>query len=268
FNDLEKELKEPTDKRMFAIAEAIKRGYSIDKIHSLTKVNPWFLYKMENIVEIEEKLRKYTIKNIPVSLMKEAKQKGFSDKQIAILTDSTEPNVRRRRKKMGVIPYVKQIDTLAAEYPAKTNYLYLTYNGCCDDLTFKEKKQVVVLGGGAYRIGSSVEFDWCCVNSMITLGKLNYKTIMINYNPETVSTDYDICDKLYFDELTFERILDICEKENPMGVIISMGGQIPNNLAMPLHNAGVPILGTSPINIDRAENRHTFSQLLDTLNID
>ena len=268
FNDLEKELKKPTDKRMFAIVEAIKKGYSIDKIHSLTKVNPWFLYKMENIVEIEEKLRKYTIKNIPVSLMKEAKQKGFSDKQIAILTDSTEPNIRSRRKKMGVIPYVKQIDTLAAEYPAKTNYLYLTYNGCCDDLTFKEKKQVVVLGGGAYRIGSSVEFDWCCVNSVITLDNVNYKTIMINYNPETVSTDYDICDKLYFDELTFERVLDICEKENPMGVIISMGGQIPNNLAMPLHNAGVPILGTSPINIDRAENRHTFSQLLDTLNID
>jgi len=268
FTDLEKELKEPTDKRMFAIAEAIKKGYSIDKIHSLTKVNPWFLYKMENMVEIEEKLRKYTIKNIPVSLMKEAKQKGFSDKQIAILTESTEPNIRSSRKKMGVVPYVKQIDTLAAEYPAKTNYLYLTYNGCCDDLTFKEKKQVVVLGGGAYRIGSSVEFDWCCVNSMITLGKLNYKTIMINYNPETVSTDYDICDKLYFDELTFERVLDICEKENPMGVIVSMGGQIPNNFAMPLHNAGIPILGTFPTNIDRAENRHTFSQLLDTLNVD
>ena len=268
FHNLEKELKEPTDKRMFAIAEAIKRGYSIDKIHFLTKVNPWFLYKMENIVEIEKKLRKYTIKNIPVSLMKEAKQKGFSDKQIAIITESTEPNIRSRRKKMGVIPYVKQIDTLAAEYPAKTNYLYLTYNGCCDDLTFKEKKQVVVLGGGAYRIGSSVEFDWCCVNSVMTLGNLKYKTIMINYNPETVSTDYDICDKLYFDELTFERVLDIFEKENPLGVIVSMGGQIPNNLAMPLHNAGVSILGTSPLNIDRAENRHTFSQLLDTLNID
>ncbi|MCJ2533863.1 MAG: carbamoyl-phosphate synthase (glutamine-hydrolyzing) large subunit, partial [Candidatus Thermoplasmatota archaeon] len=268
FNDLEKELKEPTDKRMFAIAEAIKKGYSIDKIHSLTKVNPWFLYKIKNIVELEKKLKLYKFQNLPSTLLKEAKQKGFSDKQIAILTDSTEPNVRRRRKKMGVIPYVKQIDTLAAEYPAKTNYLYLTYNGCCDDLTFKEKKQVVVLGGGAYRIGSSVEFDWCCVNSMITLGKLNYKTIMINYNPETVSTDYDICDKLYFDELTFERILDICEKENPMGVIVSMGGQIPNNFAMPLYNAGIPIFGTSPINIDRAENRHTFSQLLDTLNID
>jgi carbamoyl-phosphate synthase large subunit len=268
FHDLEKELKEPTDKRMFAITEAIKRGYSIDKIHRLTRVNPWFLYKIENIVEIEKKLRKYTLKNIPVSLMKEAKQKGFSDKQIAILTESTERDVRKRRKKMGVIPYVKQIDTLAAEYPAKTNYLYLTYNGCCDDLTFKENRQVVVLGGGAYRIGSSVEFDWCCVNSVITLDNLNYKTIMINYNPETVSTDYDICGKLYFDELTFERVLDICEKENPMGVIVSMGGQIPNNLAIPLHNTGVSILGTSPLNIDRAENRHTFSQLLDTLDID
>ena len=268
FNDLEKELKEPTDKRMFAIAEAIKRGYSIDKIHRLTRVNPWFLYKIENIVELEKKLRKYTIKKLPISLMKEAKQKGFSDKQIAILTDSTELEVRKRRKKIGVIPYVKQIDTLAAEYPAKTNYLYLTYNGCCDDLTFKEKKQVVVLGGGAYRIGSSVEFDWCCVNSVITLDNLNYKTIMINYNPETVSTDYDICGKLYFDELTFERVLDICEKEKPIGVIVSMGGQIPNNLAIPLHNAGIPILGTSPLNIDRAENRHTFSQLLDTLDID
>jgi len=268
FNDLEKELKEPTDKRMFAIAEAIERGYSIDKIHRLTRVNPWFLYKIENIVELEKKLRKYTIKKLPISLMKEAKQKGFSDKQIAILTDSTELEVRKRRKKIGVIPYVKQIDTLAAEYPAKTNYLYLTYNGCCDDLTFKEKKQVVVLGGGAYRIGSSVEFDWCCVNSVITLGNLKYKTIMINYNPETVSTDYDICGKLYFDELTFERVLDICEKEKPIGVIVSMGGQIPNNLAIPLHNAGIPILGTSPLNIDRAENRHTFSQLLDTLDID
>lgn len=268
FNDLEKELKEPTDKRMFAIAEAIKRGYSIDKIHRLTRVNPWFLYKIENIVELEKKLRKHALKKLPISLMKEAKQKGFSDKQIAILTDSTELEVRKRRKKIGVIPYVKQIDTLAAEYPAKTNYLYLTYNGCCDDLTFKEKKQVVVLGGGAYRIGSSVEFDWCCVNSVITLDNLNYKTIMINYNPETVSTDYDICGKLYFDELTFERVLDICEKEKPIGVIVSMGGQIPNNLAIPLHNAGIPILGTSPLNIDRAENRHTFSQLLDTLDID
>ncbi len=268
FNNLEKELKEPTDKRMFAIAEAIKRGYSVDKIYNLSKVNSWFLYKMRNIVEIEESLRQYRLKNLPVPLLKEAKQKGFSDLQIAMLTNSTELGVRKRRKKLGIVPYVKQIDTLAAEYPAKTNYLYLTYNGCKDDVTFKEKKQVIVLGSGAYRIGSSVEFDWCCVNSVITLRNLNYRTIMINYNPETVSTDYDICDKLYFDELTFERVLDICEKENPLGAIVSMGGQIPNTLALPLHNAGVPILGTSPLNIDNAEDRHKFSQLLDKLEVD
>ncbi len=268
FNNLEKELKEPTDKRMFAIAEAIKRGYSVDKIYNFSKVNSWFLYKMRNIVEIEESLRQYGLENLPVSLLKEAKQKGFSDLQIAMLTNSTELGVRKRRKKLGIVPYVKQIDTLAAEYPAKTNYLYLTYNGCKDDVTFKEKKQVIVLGSGAYRIGSSVEFDWCCVNSVITLRNLNYRTIMINYNPETVSTDYDICDKLYFDELTFERVLDICEKENPLGAIVSMGGQIPNTLALPLHNAGVPILGTSPLNIDNAEDRHKFSQLLDKLEVD
>ena len=268
FNNLEKELKEPTDKRMFAIAEAIKRGYSIDKIYNLSKVNSWFMYKMSNIVEMEESLRQYRLKNLPVPLIKEAKQKGFSDLQIAMLTNSTELGVRKRRKKLDIVPYVKQIDTLAAEYPAKTNYLYLTYNGCKDDVTFKEKKQVIVLGSGAYRIGSSVEFDWCCVNSVITLRNLNYRTIMINYNPETVSTDYDICDKLYFDELTFERVLDICEKENPLGAIVSMGGQIPNTLALPLHNAGVPILGTSPLNIDNAEDRHKFSQLLDKLEVD
>ncbi|MCK4333109.1 MAG: carbamoyl-phosphate synthase (glutamine-hydrolyzing) large subunit, partial [Thermoplasmatales archaeon] len=268
FNNLEKELKEPTDKRMFAIAEAIKRGYSVDKIYNLSRVNSWFLYKMRNIVEMEESLRQYRLKNLSVPLLKEAKQKGFSDLQIAMLTNSTELGVRKRRKKLGIVPYVKQIDTLAAEYPAKTNYLYLTYNGCKDDVTFKEKKQVIVLGSGAYRIGSSVEFDWCCVNSVITLRNLNYRTIMINYNPETVSTDYDICDKLYFDELTFERVLDICEKENPLGAIVSMGGQIPNTLALPLHNAGVPILGTSPLNIDNAEDRHKFSQLLDKLEVD
>ncbi|UCD14464.1 MAG: carbamoyl-phosphate synthase (glutamine-hydrolyzing) large subunit [Thermoplasmatales archaeon] len=268
FNDLEKELKEPTDKRMFAIAEAIRRGYSIDKINQLCKVDPWFLYKMRNIVNIEGSLKRYSLKNIPLSLFKEAKQKGFSDLQIASLTESTEPEVRARRKELGITPYVKQIDTLAAEYPAKTNYLYLSYNGCNDDLAFKEKKQVIVLGGGAYRIGSSVEFDWCCVNSVITLRNLNYKTIMINYNPETVSTDYDICDKLYFDELTFERVLDICEKENPLGVIVSMGGQIPNTLALLLHKTGISILGTSPLDIDNAEDRHRFSKLLDKLEVD
>ena len=266
--DIEKELKEPTDKRMFAIAEAIKKGYSIEKINKLSKVDKWFLYKIKNIVELEEKLSKCEIGNLPDCLLKEAKQKGFSDGQVAVLTGSNELKVREKRKKADIIPCVKQIDTLAAEYPAKTNYLYLTYNGNKDDLDFKEKNQVVVLGGGAYRIGSSVEFDWCCVNSILTLRNLNYNTIMINCNPETVSTDYDICDKLYFEELNFERVLDICEKENPLGVIISMGGQIPNNLALPLESAGVSILGTPTVSIDRAEDRHKFSQLLDELNVD
>lgn len=268
FNNLDMEIREPTDRRMFAIVEAIKKGYSIDKIYKLSKINPWFLYKMKNIVLIEEKLKRYKLKKLPPILLREAKQKGFSDAQIGILTKSSEMEVRGVRKNLGIIPCVKQIDTLAAEYPAKTNYLYLTYNACEDDLDFKEKNQIVVLGGGAYRIGSSVEFDWCCVNSVITLKDLNYSTIMINCNPETVSTDYDICDKLYFDELSFEKILDIYEKEKPLGIIISMGGQIPNNLALPLHKAGIFILGTSPRAIDQAEDRHKFSGLLDTLGID
>ncbi|MEA1912448.1 MAG: carbamoyl-phosphate synthase (glutamine-hydrolyzing) large subunit [candidate division WOR-3 bacterium] len=267
FNDLERELKEPTDKRVFAIAEAIRRGHSIDKIYELTKVDPWFLYKMRNIIELEKKLRSYKLKDLPEFLLKEAKQKGFSDLQIAILTRESELAVRKRRKEMGIIPCVKQIDTLAAEYPAETNYLYLTYNGFEDDIDYKEKNQVVVLGSGAYRIGSSVEFDWCGVNAVRTLRDLNYRAIMINYNPETVSTDYDICDKLYFDEITFERVLDIYEKERPSGIIVSMGGQIANNLALPLHKVGVPILGTSPISIDKAEDRHKFSQLLDKLEV-
>jgi len=268
FKDLNTELKEPTDKRMFAIVEAIKRGYSIERIYQLSKVDPWFLYKMRNIVEIERKLQQYQIKELPENLLKEAKQKGFSDIQIAMFTQTDELAVREKRKKLGIVPCVKQIDTLAAEYPAKTNYLYLTYNGCKDDFNFKDKKQVIVLGGGAYKIGSSVEFDWCCVNSVKTLKDLKYNTIMVNYNPETVSTDYDICDKLYFDELTFERVWDIYEKENPLGIIISMGGQIPNNLALKFHKMGVKILGTNPVNIDIAEDRHKFSQLLDNLNID
>lgn len=267
-DDLEKELKEPTDKRMFAIAEALKRGYSIDTLYHLSHVDPWFLHKIENIVDMEKKLRRYRLENLPISLLKEAKEKGFSDLQIAGIVGCGEQEVRKVRKQNSIVPFVKQIDTLAAEYPAKTNYLYLTYNGSKDDLDFKERGQVIVLGGGAYRIGSSVEFDWCCVNSIVTLRKLNHRTIMINCNPETVSTDYDICDKLYFEELTLERVLDICEKESPLGVIISMGGQIPNNLALPLHRYGVPVLGTSALSIDRAENRHTFSRLLDELGID
>jgi len=268
FNNLEKELKEPTDKRIFAVFEAIKQGISIDKIYQLSGIDPWFLYKIKNIVEIEKKVDGCKLENLSPALFREAKQKGFSDQQIGKLTKSNETNVRKKRKKLGIIPYVKQIDTLAAEYPAKTNYLYLTYNACCDDLDFREKNQVIVIGGGAYRIGSSVEFDWCCVNSVATLRKIKYDTILINCNPETVSTDYDICDKLYFDELTFERVMDICEKESTKGVIVSMGGQIPNNLALSLYNSGVPILGTSPLDIDRAEDRHKFSQLLDKLEVD
>jgi len=268
FDNLEKELKYPTDKRLFAIAEAIRKGYSVEWIHELSKVNPWFLHKLKNIIELEKKLKKHGLKNLPDSLLKQAKQKGFSDQQIAILTKSDELSIRKKRTKKGIVPYVKQIDTLAAEYPAKTNYLYLTYNGSEDDIEFKSKNQVVVLGGGAYRIGSSVEFDWCCVSAVATLRNLKYKTILINCNPETVSTDYDICDKLFFDELTFERVLDICEKENPIGVIVSMGGQIPNNLALPLNNSGVKILGTKPSDIDHAEDRHKFSKLLDDLDVD
>ncbi len=268
FSNIDSELREPTDRRMFAVAQALKNGYSVENISKLSKINPWFLNKMKNIVDLEKKLKRYKLNDLPEELLKDAKQNGFSDKQLAIILMNTEMSVRNKRKQLDIIPWVKQIDTLAAEFPAKTNYLYMTYNANSHDLEFKEKDQVIVLGGGAYRIGSSVEFDWCCVNSVTALRKLNYTTIMINCNPETVSTDYDICDKLYFEELTFERVLDICDNEQPLGLIISMGGQIPNNLALPLHNNGVAILGTTPIDIDRAENRHIFSKLLDELGVD
>ena len=268
FENLEKELKSPTDKRMFAIARAIEGGYSLAEIYRLSGVNPWFLHKIKNIITTKEKLEQLSCSELSPSLLQEAKKQGFSDNQIALLTGSDELTIRRKRKELGIIPYVKQIDTLAAEYPAKTNYLYLTYHGQEDDLTFQEKNQVIVLGGGPYRVGSSVEFDWCCVNAVKTLKKLNYSTIMINYNPETVSTDYDICDKLYFEELTLERILDIYEKERPLGIIISMGGQIPNNLALRFSQANIKVLGTDPLNIDTAEDRHKFSSLLDKLQID
>ncbi len=268
FPDLEKELSQPTDKRIMAIAEAIHQGFSLDRIHQLTKVDNWFLSKIRNIVEIKQRLDEQTMGVLPADLLREAKQKGFSDRQIATSIGSSEKEVREKRLAMGIIPCVKQIDTLAAEYPAKTNYLYLTYNGYEDDPVFTGAKQVIVLGSGPYRIGSSVEFDWCCVNAVRTLRQLAFGTIMINYNPETVSTDYDTCDKLYFEELSLERVLDIADKEKPLGVIVSVGGQIPNNLAMPLYHAGLAILGTSPRDIDRAENRHKFSQLLDELGID
>jgi len=268
FEDLEKELKSPTDKRMFAIARAIEDGYPLAEIYRLSGVNPWFLHKIKNIITTKEKLEQLSCSELSPFLLQETKKQGFSDYQIALLTGSDELTIRRKRKELGIIPYVKQIDTLAAEYPAKTNYLYLTYHGQEEDLTFQEKNQVIVLGGGPYRVGSSVEFDWCCVNAVKTLKKLNYSTIMINYNPETVSTDYDICDKLYFEELTLERILDIYEKERPLGIIISMGGQIPNNLALRFSQANIKVLGTAPLNIDTAEDRHKFSSLLDKLQID
>lgn len=273
FNNLDKELSEPTDKRIFAIAEALRQGYSIDKIHQLTKITKWFLYKMKNIVESEQKLRNLRgSKNLEGCLteeiMREAKQNGFSDLQIAQLVNSDEMTVRNYRKSLGVLPVVKQIDTMAAEFPAQTNYLYLTYHGVEDDIQLGEKDQIVVLGSGPYRIGSSVEFDWCCVNAATQVNKSGYKSIMINCNPETVSTDYDICDKLYFEQLTLERVLDICDKENPSGVIVSMGGQVPNNLAMKLHKAGIKIIGTSPEQIDNAESRHKFSKILDSIGVD
>jgi carbamoyl-phosphate synthase large subunit len=268
FGDIKQELSHPTDLRVFAVPEALKSGMSIDEIHDLTYINKWFLFKIKNIVSIENQLKNVGEQRCPSDLLLEAKQLGFSDEQISRALELKEKEVRQLRKNYSLAPCVKQIDTLGAEYPAQTNYLYLTYNGIEDDLPFYERNSVIVLGSGAYRIGSSVEFDWCCVNSVKGLKKLNYQTIMVNYNPETVSTDYDECDKLYFDELSFESVLDIYEKEKPIGIIISMGGQIPNNLALKLFNAGVNILGTSPKSIDNAEDRHKFSKLLDELQVD
>ena len=268
YDDLEKELSEPTDKRNFAIAAALQNNYSIDRIHHLTKITKWFLYKMKNIVDNEKKIKSKPLGKIDKELMTEAKQNGFSDKQIGILTNTDHIVVRNYRKELGVVPVVKQIDTLAAEYPAQTNYLYLTYHGIENDIELAQKNQIAVLGSGPYRIGSSVEFDWCCVTAVNSINRSGKKSIMINCNPETVSTDYDICDKLYFEELTLERVLDIFDKEKPEGVIVSTGGQVPNNLAMKLHKEGINILGTSPIQIDNAESRHKFSQILDKIGVD
>jgi carbamoyl-phosphate synthase large subunit len=272
FENLEKELRHPTDERLFGIAEALKKGLTVTRIHELTRIDSWFLHKIQNIVECEARIRSHRLPSLPPRLVREAKQMGFSDKQIALLTGSTEMNVRAARKREGLAPAVKQIDTLAAEYPAKTNYLYVTYNGREDDVSFRNgpggPKKVLVLGSGSYSIGSSVEFDWCCVNAALALKKMGYSTIMVNYNPETVSTDYDICDRLYFDELSFERVLDIYEKERPLGILLSMGGQIPNNIALKCHRAGMRVLGTPPESIDRAENRFKFSRLLDELGVD
>lgn len=276
--DIDEELVNPTDARIFAIAGAFDKGYSVQKIHDLTKIDHWFLQRLENIHLLKEELSKLnSVTEIDADLLRVAKQYGFSDFQIARLTIKNTPlshhekmlKVREYRKNLGILPTVKQIDTLAGEYPALTNYLYITYNGSENDVQYEhDGRSVIVLGSGAYRIGSSVEFDWCGVSALNTIRKTGYRSVMINYNPETVSTDYDTCDRLYFDELSFERVMDIVELEEPKGVIVSTGGQIPNNLAMRLHGQHVSILGTSPESIDRAEDRQKFSSMCDELGID
>ena len=276
--DIDEALTHPTDKRIFVIAHALKQGYTIERIHELTRIDKWFLEKLENIICIEGELEKHNgIADVPDELIREAKQRGFSDFQLARTVSHSKSDeieadmlkVRRHRKERGITPVVKQIDTLGAEYPAQTNYLYVTYNGTSNDIDFAhDHRSVIVLGSGAYRIGSSVEFDWCSVSALKTIREQGYRSVMINYNPETVSTDYDVCDRLYFDELTLERVLDITDLEEPKGVVVSTGGQIPNNLAMRLHNEHVPILGTSAENIDNAEDRHKFSSMLDKIGVD
>nr|WP_303255566.1 carbamoyl-phosphate synthase (glutamine-hydrolyzing) large subunit [uncultured Prevotella sp.] len=278
FENLDEELSNPTDLRIFAIAQALEEGYTIERIEELTKIDPWFIERMKNIVDYKHKLSEYnTLEEIPAEVLREAKVLGFSDFQIGRFVLKTKDTnmekevlaVRALRKKLNILPAVKRIPTVASEHPDLTNYLYMTYAVEGYDINYyKNEKSVIVLGSGAYRIGSSVEFDWCSVNAINTARKLGYKSIMINYNPETVSTDYDMCDRLYFDELSFERVLDVIDLESPRGVIVSVGGQIPNNLAMKLHRQSVPILGTSPVNIDRAENRGKFSAMLDKLGID
>lgn len=303
--DIDKALREPTDQRIFVISKAFRKGYTVDQIHDLTKIDRWFLNKLRKIVDTAEQLEQLDSERIDlnadinevigngdsklheynenqnnqlnkfIELLRLSKQQGFSDYQIAKalykenISENDPLNIRAYRKKLGIVPFVKQIDTLAAEFPAQTNYLYLTYNGAESDVKYLgDHRSVIVLGSGAYRIGSSVEFDWCSVNALNTVRKEGYRSVMINYNPETVSTDYDVCDKLYFDELSYERVMDIIELENPYGVIVSVGGQIPNNLAVRLDNSGVNILGTSAKSIDNAEDRHKFSSMLDRLEID
>ena len=278
FDNLDEELTNPTDLRIFALAQALEEGYTVERIEELTKIDPWFIKRMKNIVDFEHKLQTYNaIEEVPADVLSQAKTLGFSDFQIArcvlnVHSGNMEKEnlaVRAYRKKLGILPAVKRIPTVASEHPDLTNYLYMTYAVEGHDVNYyKNEKSVIVLGSGAYRIGSSVEFDWCSVNAIQTARKLGYKSIMINYNPETVSTDYDMCDRLYFDELSFERVLDVIDLESPRGVIVSTGGQIPNNLAMKLYRQSVPILGTSPVSIDRAENRGKFSAMLDKLGID
>ena len=277
FENLDEELANPTDLRVFAIAQALEEGYTVERIEELTKIDKWFLNCLKNIVDLKHKLETYNkLEDVPAELIRKVKAAGFSDFQIARFVLKVDESmekalleVREYRKKLGIVPAVKRINTVASEHPELTNYLYMTYDVEGYDVNYyKNEKSVVVLGSGAYRIGSSVEFDWCSVNAVQTARNLGYKSIMINYNPETVSTDYDMCDRLYFDELSFERVLDVIDLEQPRGTIVSVGGQIPNNLAMKLHRQGVPVLGTSPVNIDRAENRDKFSAMLDKLGID
>ena len=279
-SDIDKALREPTDKRIFVISKAFRAGYTVDQVHELTKIDKWFLEKLMNIMNTSKELEQWSknhkqIADLPLELLKKAKVQGFSDFQIARAIgyegdmEDGILYVRNHRKSVGIVPVVKQIDTLAAEYPAQTNYLYLTYSGIANDVHYLgDRKSIVVLGSGAYRIGSSVEFDWCGVQALNTIRKEGYRSVMINYNPETVSTDYDMCDRLYFDELTFERVMDILELENPHGVIVSTGGQIPNNLALRLDAQKVPILGTSAKSIDNAEDREKFSAMLDRIGVD
>ncbi len=277
-DDIDQSLKAPTDKRVLIIEKAMGKGYTIDHIHELTKIDKWFLYKLQNIRNTYLELStKGKLENVDAELMRKAKVQGFTDFQIAraigmendMEVEAAINLVRKYRKEQGIVPVVKQIDTLAAEYPAQTNYLYLTYSGVANDINYEnDKKSIIVLGSGAYRIGSSVEFDWCGVQALNTIRKNGYRSVMINYNPETVSTDYDMCDRLYFDELTFERVMDIYELENPHGVIVSTGGQIPNNLAMRLDAENVPILGTSAKSIDNAEDREKFSEMLNRIGVD
>ncbi len=278
FDNIEEELQKPTDMRIYAISSALEAGFGIDRIHELTRIDKWFLVKLMNIHRIKKQLGQHALlEDLPGELLREAKVRGFSDFQVVRAVLRSKPGdiehqmdrLRSLRKAAGIIPVVKQIDTMAAEYPARTNYLYLTYSGTENDVEFLHDNQsVVVLGSGAYRIGSSVEFDWCGVNALQTISKAGLRSVMINYNPETVSTDFDVCDRLYFDELSLERVLDIVELEMPKGVVVSTGGQIPNNLAMRLYKRAVPILGTSPLSIDRAEDRFKFSAMLDSLDID
>ena len=279
-SDIDKALREPTDKRIFVISKAFRAGYTVDQVHELTKIDKWFLEKLMNIMNTSKELEQWSknhkqIADLPLELLKKAKVQGFSDFQIARAIgyegdmEDGILYVRNHRKSVGIVPVVKQIDTLAAEYPAQTNYLYLTYSGIANDVHYLgDRKSIVVLGSGAYRIGSSVEFDWCGVQALNTIRKEGYRSVIINYNPETVSTDYDMCDRLYFDELTFERVMDILELENPHGVIVSTGGQIPNNLALRLDAQKVPILGTSAKSIDNAEDREKFSAMLDRIGVD